>query len=1124
MITKIVAACLTLALVTSAFPRVALAQSETGQIRISVTDEDGKTPLSLARVVLDGPVVTSELTSAKGLVTFIDVPDGIYRARIAKSGHQSITSAPFEVVNGRSVTVNVTLALSTSLKIIGTVVAKSSASISTTSINQDSAQRKLSSDLADALNKLSGVSVNVSSDDTDAAQTISLEGHDASQTQLSLDGIPLNAPGSAGNLGSFATDLFGGASVRNGPQVGGLGGGVNFSTLQPTLSWMTQTSFSAGSDGRYNYSAAESGSLGKLGIALQNTFRQNTSLVDGMTYLDASGLDYSHDGDSSIAGDLARFRYQFSDSQTLTGTFLGSNRTADLACLRFTGSVPCGYGPGNTSTGNVQLYSLADNALVGETSIVASVYGSTFNNVNDQLDRFVNGVAQPIGFSSDTHSRGYTLSAQLPAKERHTISIQSSGSWSDSATTPLVAAAKPYYNATTSSDYATVQITDTVHANDKLTLTESLGGSRATGGFSSALGSANLAWKPTSKDVFTGSLSVGGVAATPSRTTILSDPASLRFDCKGNVAYGDAPGDSPTPSSSTSERIGYTRSLGGGSLTFQLYNQVQNGSVLPVEVNGSVLLASGTITPAYLAAVQAIYQSPAGCGASAPLTATQLYFTAPVAGVQRVYQGGSISGFVRAGNLVVQPFYNLTVAKINSNDVRINNPYSITVAGQQLPNVPQQRAGLVLDYKAPNSSVEWLADAQYTGKNNPNNLPAYTQFDAGVSAAVYHGTLTLAVSNITNTYAGTFAGPTNAVPYFTQNGVAIPTTARPLAPRSVSVTWSAKFGPGSHGASAPLAALAQGGAARFGPLPETAPAHPLDIAATCPAESADMANAISSTLRDFVARIEKAKTATGYPASMDAPTLKGAVITYHGMGSTYALTIAPTILGIASTPLGLASQHIQAPPTQTGPGGQNRGFGGGGGGGALRAYFGCFALHVAQPDDVKAKHLFSSGQTLFRVPTLNFMPSVGLYIEGRAPQAGREQFRVYALPSTPPADPFQVRAAESCTDDLKSSATAALGELRAYFANPSTAKTTLWTIGEHVAPSGKWYDLAPGDPSIIAALLNCGRVANATPADIVKLGWDGASVPRLNYAPALGIYVIRPPQPNPSSSPRPTGP
>ncbi|HEV7178996.1 MAG TPA: TonB-dependent receptor, partial [Candidatus Baltobacteraceae bacterium] len=680
MVRRTVAALLAASCFVLAGPVAGRAQTDSGRIAILVSDTATKVPIDLARVVLDGPVIASELTRKNGEVLFTEVPDGIYRARIAKSGYQLITSAPFEVVNGRYVTVSVALAISTDLKVIGSVTAHSSASVSTSTIGPDSAQRKLSNDLSDALNKLSGVSVSTS-DDADATQTVSLEGHDPSQTQLTLDGIPLNAPGSAGNLNAFATDLFSGASVRMGPQAGGLGGGVNFSTLQPTLSWLSNLAMTAGSNGRNNYSLAESGSVGKLGIAAQTSYRENPSLVDGETYTDASGLFYSHDGDSTIRGDLTRLRYQFSDSQTLTGTFLGSNTSRNLVCLRETGALPCGYGPNNTSDGSSQVYSLTDDALVGETTVQASVYSTAFSNVNDQLNRYVNGEAAPIGFSTDAAAHGFTVNATLPARERHTISVQGYGTWSDATTTPLVSQANPYYSGTQTSQYSTVQLSDSIRSTDKLTLNESVGISRATGAQSSALGMLGALWRPTSVDSYSVSYSVGGVAASPSRSTILTDPASLRFDCNGNVAYGNAPGDQPAGSSSTSARVGYTRSLHGGSFSLQLYRQAQNGVVLPVQVNGNALAATGVISPGYLAAVQALYDSPAGCGARAgtPFTASQLYFSSPVGGVQRVYEGGSLSGFLSLGHLVVQPYYDVNVSKAISNDPRINNPYSITV-------------------------------------------------------------------------------------------------------------------------------------------------------------------------------------------------------------------------------------------------------------------------------------------------------------------------------------------------------------------------------------------------------------------------------------------------------------
>ena len=72
------------------FRRARVAQSDSGEIDIVVVDATTKQPLELARVLLDGPVITSEITGKNGKVTFTDVPDGIYRARIVKRGYTSL--------------------------------------------------------------------------------------------------------------------------------------------------------------------------------------------------------------------------------------------------------------------------------------------------------------------------------------------------------------------------------------------------------------------------------------------------------------------------------------------------------------------------------------------------------------------------------------------------------------------------------------------------------------------------------------------------------------------------------------------------------------------------------------------------------------------------------------------------------------------------------------------------------------------------------------------------------------------------------------------------------------------------------------------------------------------------
>lgn len=1072
-------------------------QSDVGQIRIVVVDQQSKAPVGLARVLLTGPVIASELTGANGQVLFTDVPDGIYRARVLKGGYAEVTSPQFEVIEGRAIEVSVSLANMAGLKVIGRVTVHSTATISADTLTADSAQRRLSNDLADALNKLSGVSVSTSSDDSNATQTVSLEGHDASQTQLTLDGIPLNAPGSAGDLRMFATDLFSGAAVHLGPQLGGLGGGVNFTTLEPTLSWLTYATLSAGSYGRYNYSLAETGSDGKLGVAVETTDRYNPSLVDGQRYLDASGLDYIHDGASTIGGDLVKLHYAFSDAQTLMATFMNSTRATGLVCLRLNGATPCGYGPNNGNESDFNMYSLTDNALLGATTVQASIYGMDSKTYLNELNRYVASVPEPTGFSSGGGTFGWSVDATLPARQRHTFGIQAYGTTDSHTNTPLVPQAFPYYRGATQSSYGALQISDTVHSSDELTLNELLGISHASYAPSTFLGTTAATWRPTPRDTYAASISLGGVAAGGFRQTILTDPASLQFDCYGNVAYGQAPGDQPRASNSTSLRASYTHTLSGGNISLSLYRQVENDVVLPVEVNGSVLTAMGVVPPSYPSLVQPIWDSLGGCSAppGTPFSATQLYFNTPIGGTRRVYQGVELTSYLTLGDLVVQPFYNLTQATVFSVDPRIDNPYSFVLVGKQIPNVPLNRAGMTLDYKAPRSAFEYLLDAQYTGSNNFQHLPAYTTLDGGVSVSLEHGTLTAIASNATNAYGGVFTSPMWEVPYVTQGGSVLPNLARPLQPREYSETYTVTFGQGAHPQTTQAALATEtehrgprmlfgrpgAGPGRgplrdvFTPLPASAPAQPFALkngGALCGASDAVYARQLAAALAAFTTRIEAAKSASGYPATMPAPPVPDATLEYHGLGAAYAITVTPRAFA------------------------------------RMRPIVGCLSVHRATPGEIAAHHLYEPQTQLFMVPQIEFMPSVGLYFARRRPQPGQENFRVYVLPSAPPSNAFEVRSGGACSGAEHDTAVELIGELRAHFLAGKAAPS--FTITAHVAKAGTWYELDPGDPATLGALLECGRVAGATAAELAQRGWDGASVPELNYTHALGIYMIRP--------------
>jgi hypothetical protein len=270
----------------------------------------------------------------------------------------------------------------------------------------------------------------------------------------------------------------------------------------------------------------------------------------------------------------------------------------------------------------------------------------------------------------------------------------------------------------------------------------------------------------------------------------------------------------------------------------------------------------------------------------------------------------------------------------------------------------------------------------------------------------------------------------------------------------------------------------RGGFRQFGePLPETPPADPFALNATpiCNADAQKSAQPILSGLKAYVAQIDALKSANGYPATAPPANIPGLNVQYHGLGTSYALTIALT-------------QTAQ-----------------------LRSLFGCTTFHVADEQTAQQHKLYvapAAGGGMFFRPTVSFMPSVGLYFVRRPPQAGTESFRLYKLPASAPKTPFLLHAVSStCTADMHTVAQSALAQLQAHFA--SNAPTPAWTITPHTASAGTWYSLEPVDVGTIPAILNCGHVAAASRDDLTKLGWDAERPPSLNYAPALGLYTVR---------------
>ncbi len=400
-------------------PAAAQSSDTTGIIEITVRTADGDAPLADARVFLIGPTVASALTNKSGIVKYTDVPSGLYRVRVGKGGYVGVMSAQFEVLGEKQVDVHATLAIApprpgrtvaagatpapssstpantSGLKVIGSVKAK--VTVTTTDVDQNSAVRRISDSLLDALGTIGGVDVTQSSNDPDAPQTISLRGHDESQTAITLDGIPLGAPGSAVNLRSVNTDLFTGAGVSFGAQAGALGGSVNFRTLQPTLTWQSMFAGSYGTFDKYNYQLGETGSIGKLGIAVLATKRAGNSPLTFQDFEDESGLTYPHGGESANIGDYLKLRYSLTDHTTLMFTALQNDQAISSLCTTDVTPFPCGIGPDNGSAGKFQFAYGTVQTLIGDTAVTATTYVNSNVNAQNDLARYVLGCAGAAG-------------------------------------------------------------------------------------------------------------------------------------------------------------------------------------------------------------------------------------------------------------------------------------------------------------------------------------------------------------------------------------------------------------------------------------------------------------------------------------------------------------------------------------------------------------------------------------------------------------------------------------------------------------------------------------------------------------------------------------------------------
>ena len=198
-------------------PSPARAQAAPAEIEVRVTDVAAH-PLADARVYVSGPLSTSQLTPRDGVIRFSDVDPGLYHVRVTLTGYDSVDAEDVEALSGQRKIVEISLTRTvpkgarptpapedlSGLREIGRVRARPAVTMSAVDVDEGSPVRRISENLADALDKIAGVSV--ISGQQGNTLTISLRNADPTQTGTSIGGATVVGAGT-GTLQAVAVSM-----------------------------------------------------------------------------------------------------------------------------------------------------------------------------------------------------------------------------------------------------------------------------------------------------------------------------------------------------------------------------------------------------------------------------------------------------------------------------------------------------------------------------------------------------------------------------------------------------------------------------------------------------------------------------------------------------------------------------------------------------------------------------------------------------------------------------------------------------------------------------------------------------------------------------------------------------
>ncbi|HYW55070.1 MAG TPA: TonB-dependent receptor [Dongiaceae bacterium] len=753
------------------------ASEGTGTVEVRLSDAKAASVLANVHVTLLGADTVQRSSDAAGTVRFEDVTPGVYVVHARRESYADAASPRFDVRAGE--VTRVALELTPSLATIGRTQARPRVAIS--SVDDTVAVRRVSETLLDALQNLSGVALQLD------GSSISLRGHDPSQTGFSIDGLNIagGIPGAAFNAG-----LFTGASVDFDPSARASAGAVNLTTLNATKSWAESLELAYGSYDRSSYKLAVTGTSGRLGIAVQHGGRATAMPLTGQVFADSSGLDYAHNGTIGGSGDVLKLTYALSDKTTLRLSGLHAQQTTNEVCTDATTILPCGYGPGIVRDNNFNYAALGATSLLGATTLNANVYTNINDEHFDGRSMFVAGAPQPYV----TYRTGYYKGANLQASTtagRHTLSAVLSEYHGGNVFTQQFDG----HEYPSSVDVRGIQaaLSDRYRASDRVSLTVSLSSANATGTGHALVGSLKGDVRLSAHDTLSLSASTGVSAPNLSAARAYSDPHKAEIDCNGRSALVQGPAESPVAQRSSSVQLGLRHTWARGDISVSAYRNDAFGTTF----YGALQLAQAAkvvpLPSGYVDALQQTWSSPSVCGAI-PFDISRVLAYETLTDVQQRYVGASTEGKLLLGKSSAAFWsYGVTSAFLPSVDPSLTSLGFIFPTNRQIPGRPLQTGSLTLSLISPRAHTELIGNVRFTGADNQQNLPAYTVVNLGIVTALKHGTLSLLEANAFGTEAGVFTTYRGINPFTLADRSTIAFPSTPLPPRQVTLKYSVKI-------------------------------------------------------------------------------------------------------------------------------------------------------------------------------------------------------------------------------------------------------------------------------------------------------------------------------------------